>query len=419
MEINTIWIINHYADIYPHRKEGRVYNFALNLIRKGYKVHVFTASTMHNTDFNMIEQGDKDKHVTINIDNIAVTYIKVNNYSGNGFSRIKNMINFAKKINKVCGMFIDEKPSVVYTSAPHIFAARSAEKFAKTHKIPCLVEIRDLWPLSIVEYMGVSNHNPIIRGLYSLEKKIYSRADALVFTMAGGKEYITDKKWDKKINLEKVFYVNNGLDVEEQERQRKEFVLDDPDLNDDSFKVIYAGSIRTANSVDLLVKAAEKLTDYPIKFLIYGDGDSRNELEKYCLENQLTNVRFKGKVDKKYIPYICSKASVNVLTYKNAGTWKYGGSQNKMFDYMNSGRPIVTNIQMGYSLLKQYKCGIELENNEVMGLADNILQIFNLPEEEYEKMCQNAKNAAKDFDYEILTNKIEEAMNYAIEHYER
>lgn len=413
----TIWIINHYALTPAQGGLSRHFFFARELQKRGYNVRIFSSSTIHNTDINMIEKNEKCFFKDVDYEGVHYTYLKSSSYKGNGLARIKNMLGFAYEIKKIWKFYKQEKPDLIYASSPDIFTAWKAEKLAKCHGLPCVVEVRDLWPLSIVEYKGFSNHNPIISALYSLEKRIYKHADALVFTMEGGKDYLIDKKWSKKINLDKVFNINNGIDIVEQDSQRKDFIIDDLDLLDDKFKVVYTGSIRTANSVDLLVKAAEKLEKYLIKFIIYGDGDNRSELEQYCADNGIANVKFKGKVDKKYIPYICSKASINVLTYKNAGTWKYGGSQNKMFDYMNAGRPIVTNIQMGYSLLKKYYCGVELGNNEVTDLAEAILQIYNLPQDEYEQMCKNAKEAAKDFDYSILTDKLEEVINYAITQY--
>ena len=72
------------------------------------------------------------------------------------------------------------------------------------------MEVRDLWPLSIVEYKGISNTNPIIRFLYKLERKIYKEADAIIFTMEGGKDYIKDKKWKDAVSFNKIFHINNG-----------------------------------------------------------------------------------------------------------------------------------------------------------------------------------------------------------------
>lgn len=409
----SIWIINHYALTPSQGGLCRHYYFARELLKREYKVRIFSSSAIHNTSINMIDEGDKSLFKDVDNDGITYTYIKSSAYKGNGISRIKNMLGFAAKIKKIRKKYNGEKPDVIYTSSPDPFTAYTAQKLAKKIKVPIITEVRDLWPLSIVEYKNFSNHNPAIWALYKMEKKLYKRTNALVFTMEGGRDYIKEKGWDKKVDLGKVFYINNGVDVAEQDRQREEYVLSDPDLEDDSFKIIYAGSVRTANSVDLIVRAAERLKDEKnIKFIIYGDGDKREALEAYCVENGLDNVKFKGKVDKKYIPYICSKASVNVLTYKNAGTWKYGGSQNKMFDYLNAGRPVLTNIKIGYSLLEKYNCGCELGSDSAEEFAQAVLEFFNMDKPEYEQMCINAKNAAADFDYEKLTDKLEEVINF-------
>ena len=135
------------------------------------------------------------------------------------------------------------------------------------------------------------------------------------------------------------------------------------------------------------------------------------------MANNLQNVRFKGRVDKKYIPYICSKANVNFISVKQTGISKYGVSWNKLFDYMNAERPILSNVKVNYDLLERYRCGISLEEQTPEAIAQAILQIYNMPSEEYEQMCKNAKEAAKNFDYSILTDKLEEVIEYAIEHH--
>lgn len=408
----TVWIINHYALTPSQGGLCRHYYFARELIKRGYSVRIFTSGVIHNTDINMIEEGDKSLFKDVNVDGITYTYIRSSAYKGNGIQRIKNMLGFAAKIKKIRKAYRDT-PDVIYTSSPDLFTAWGAQKLAKKLKVPVITEVRDLWPLSIVEYKGFSNNNPAIRVLYGMEKKLYKRTDALIFTMAGGAEYIKDKKWDKSVDLNKIFNINNGVDIAEQDRQRQEFTFEDEDLEDNTFKVIYAGSIRTANSVDLLIKAGEILKDNKnIKFLIYGDGGDRDGLEKYCAERGLKNVIFKGKVDKKYIPYICSKAGVNVLTYKNAGTWKYGGSQNKMFDYLNAGKPVLTNIKIGYSLIEQYGCGMELNSDSAEDFAAAALKFSKMDGAEYGNMCKNAKLAAADYDYEKLTDKLEEVIEF-------
>ena len=41
-----------------------------------------------------------------------------------------------------------------------------------------------------------------------VEKLIYVKSDAIIFTVPGGKEYIKDRGWNKKISETKIFYIN-------------------------------------------------------------------------------------------------------------------------------------------------------------------------------------------------------------------
>ena len=416
MDTKKIWIINHYAMAPSQGGLSRHYYFSKYLTQKGYDIRIFTSSAIHNTDVNMIKPEEKTLFKEAEVDGQIFTYIKSNQYKGNGLGRIKNMLGFAFSLKKIKKAYGSEKPDVIYTSSPDLFTAYYAEKLAKKMKVPCVVEIRDLWPLSIVEYKNISPKNPIIVALYALEKKIYKRADAVVFTMPGGKDYIKDKKWEKAVSASKIFNVNNGINVSEQISQSQKEVYFDQDLDAEGlFKVVYAGSIREANCVDKLIFAARKLINQPqIKFIIFGDGSERDKLEEYCKANGITNVVFKGRVDKKYIPSILSKCSLCVFTYKNANTWIYGGSQNKLFDYMNAGKPVLTNIKTGHSIIEKYKCGFELGTDNPEEIAEAILKLYNLPIDDYRAICERAKEGAKDFDFKSLTEKFDEVLNYAI-----
>ena len=171
--------------------------------------------------------------------------------------------------------------------------------------------------------------------------------------MEGGRDYIIEKGWDLdsggSINLNKVHYINNGVDINEFDNNKILYKIEDPDLeNDQIFKVIYLGSIRLANDIKQLIDAAKLLLDYSnIQFYIYGDGPDRVYLEKYCTEQHITNVKFKQKwIDLKYVPYVLSKSSLNILNYRRSNITKFGGSQSKSFQYMASGKPICSNVRM-------------------------------------------------------------------------
>lgn len=187
----------------------------------------------------------------------------------------------------------------------------------------------------------------------------------------------------------------------------KEQVYQDDDLENNKFKVIYAGAIRPINNVGMIIDTAKELEEQDVEFLIYGDGNEREKLEKRVQDENIKNVKFKGLVSKEKIPYILSKGSINLLNYSATQyNWARGNSSNKLFEYMASGKPIISNVKMGYSILNKYKCGIELDNPNSKELAQEILKIKNLSKEEYEKMGKNGIEGSKDFDFSILTEKL-------------
>lgn len=413
----NIWIVNHYA--IPPSMGGLVrhYYFSKYLQKKGHTVKIFTSSKIHNTDINMIK--DKSLYREEMEDGVEYTFVRSRDYKGNGLDRIINMMDLPFKTWKTMKLFYKkQRPDVIYTSSPDLFVAYFALLFGRKHKIPVVVEIRDLWPESIVEYNGMSRKNPIIQILYQLEKWIYKKADQLIFTMEGGKDYIRDKGWDKVVDLNKVNHVNNGVDLEEFEKDRCRYQLKDSDLEDENtFKVIYVGSVRRANNIENLVKVGEELKkrgQRNVKILIFGDGTDKEVLEKQCREKQLDNVTFKGKVEKKYVPYILSKSNLNILNYKQASTWKYGGSQNKQFEYLASGRPICSNVKMGYSIIRANHCGVEENITKVGQYTDIIIEYMNMDRTEYKKECENARETVRNYEYHVLTDGIEKILEKSV-----
>jgi glycosyltransferase involved in cell wall biosynthesis len=319
---------------------------------------------------------------------------------------------FYWNLKKVAKLYIknNEKPDIILASSVHPLTLIAGIQIGKKYKIPCICEIRDLWPEAIF-WFNKSKEKTLLGKLLVLgEHWIYRNADALIFTKEGDTDYIKEKKWDKlqggDIDLSKAYYINNGIDKKQYDTL-KEQVYQDDDLENNKFKVIYAGAIRPINNVGMIIDTAKELEEQDVEFLIYGDGNEREKLEKRVQDENIKNVKFKGLVSKEKIPYILSKGSINLLNYSATQyNWARGNSSNKLFEYMASGKPIISNVKMGYSILNKYKCGIELDNPNSKELAQEILKIKNLSKEEYEKMGKNGIEGSKDFDFSILTEKL-------------
>lgn len=409
-----IWIMNHYATETFFNKGGRHYWFAENLKNKGYEPVIFCANTRHNSK-ETIDTGDK-KFVVNKDGDFPFVFVKTSEYKGNGLSRVKNMVNFFINLMIAAKGYAKEegKADIILASSVHPLTILGGIRIARKFNVPCIGEVRDLWPESIVEFAGFKRNNLLIKLLYEGEKWIYKKVDKLIFTMEGGSEYIKDKKWNKEqggpIDIGKVNHINNGIDLLAYDKNIIENEYKDIHLDDDKlFKLVYAGSIRKANNLSLIIDGAKYVQDHQgqgIKFLIFGDGDEKEILEKRCKDEGINNVSFKGNIEKRYIPNILSKSDLNILNYSNHGIWKYGGSQNKNFEYLASGKPVLSTIKMGYDIIERYNAGISLGSQTPQSIGKAVISISEMEEDQYQVLSKNAREAAKEYDFTVLTDKL-------------
>ncbi len=406
----NIWIFHHYAT--PPTMNGftRPFNFGVHLDKIGYNLKVFVASYLHFSDINLIENNEL--YINNNETEIPFVFIKTPSFSGKG--RVLNMVAYYRNLFKVTKKLVQqgEKPDLIIASSPHPLAMIAGIKIANKLNIPCVCEVRDFWPE--VFFMGgrLKENSIIGRLLLKGEHWIYKKADALIFLKEGDYTYITDKKWDiaqgGDIDLDKCHYINNGVDLKSFNEQIENDQLFDEDIENTAFNVVYAGAIRPVNSVGNILDAAKLLIDNKeFQFLIFGDGNQLEMLKKRVKDENITNVKMKGYIDKKFIPYVLSKSSVNILNYSQSKyNWSRGNSSNKLFEYMASGKPIISTVKMGYSPIEKYACGVSLEEDTPQALAEAVSKIFNMSDDRYNEISENAKHGAKDFDYKELTKKL-------------
>lgn len=406
----TVWIYNHYI-VPPSIEDGHRHSkFAEILSEFGYNPFLFFSSYMHRQKYNLIE--NKNQFITYEKNNNA-TYIaiKTKSYKGNKISRVVNMIQYTFKIMRTrkYKKFNLSKPDIIIASTVHPLTCIAGLYVARKLKIPCIIEVRDLWPLSLIKFGKIKENSLISKIMYFVEKRIYMKADSIIFTMEGGKNYITDRNWESKINLNKVKHINNGIIIDRFNQNKKKFVYKDIDLDDsEKFKIVYTGSLGDANSVFDIIKTAERLKSkkLPLLFLIFGDGSNLEKLKFYCQEKDIDNVVFKGRVKRDYIPSILSRSNINIFTGNNSDLYEYGISFNKLFDYLASGKPTVSNLNCNFDLLKRYDCGVTVDVNQIKSLDKAIINYYYMDEKKYNDYCKNAIKAAKLYDYKELTRSL-------------
>lgn len=404
-----IWIINHYAVPPKYYPLARPSLFAKNLIKLGNEVRIIAASTVHNSDSkNLINGRERVKEIID--DGIPYLLINCTPYEGNGVDRIINILQFAKRLPKILDTF--EKPDAIVATSFDPLSCYVGIKYAKKNFIKAIAEIADLWPETLIAYKGVSPSNPFVKYLRHIEKNIYARSDAVVFTAAGGYDYIVEQGWEKEFPKSKFHYINNGIDLEQFDSNKETYKVQDVDLeNENIFKVIYTGSIRKVNAVGEILDVAKCIKNERVKFLIWGYGDEVGLIRKRIEEEKIDNVIYKGVVEKKYVPYITSRADLNYAHNHASPLFKYGISFNKIFDYLAAGKPILCDFPCRYNPVLMGKAGISVESADKEEIAAQIENFAKMNPESYRNYSEAARKTAAEYDFKYLTNKLVKIIN--------
>lgn len=402
-----IWIVNYYTGTPETQLNPRYEQFARCFMNAGHDVITINSSLTSNTQ----EEQNKSGEVILERSYGDYKFIHINApaYQGNGIKRMYSIWKFASMLKTTASRF--PKPDVVLHNIHPPFDY-PVVKMAGRLGAKYIAEAWDLWPDDFVTFGLVGRHNPAMKVAYSYERKYYYAANEIVFTFLGAFDYLKRQGWMKeqggRIDPNHLHYINNGIDLEKFDRDKIDHPRKDADLNNpNTIKVIYLGSINRANNVKTLIDAAALMQNSPrYKFFIYGDGAYRTELEQYVQDNNIGNVVFKEKK----IPYedcawVVSQATVNVMNYEK-GFGRVGVSSGKLFQYLAAGKPIVCNIDIAYdNVIEDNNIGVAHDIDNPNDFSEAIRMLAEQPKEEYDAMCDRARETAKRFDYKVLATK--------------
>jgi len=404
--MKTVWSIMMDNCLPEHGPHNRHFWFAVHLAERGYFPVVFVASRERGNAIQMIE-GKEPYKVDMTY-GFPFVYIRIKDYGESMKKRILAIFEFHKRLMEHADEFVDlfGKPDVILGSNGYPLSPWLANRWAKKFDAKSICEICDLWPLSLEEYNIISRGGPIAKAMYQLEKKNYEDADAIIFSMEGGADYIRDKGWDVanggKINLSKVHHINNGIDLDafEENLATRSNVL--PRLEEgEKTKIVYAGSLRTANNIGYIIDIAERMQNDDVEFFAIGGGDELEVLRKEVENRNLGNIHFTGPIDKRDIPSALKNAAILLLIYSSSQTnlSQYGMSQNKLFDYLATGRPVLSNLPTKYSIINGYDCGIEKQFEDPDEFAQTIRDMIS-DQEARRRWGENASKTAELYSFE-------------------
>jgi glycosyltransferase involved in cell wall biosynthesis len=322
---------------------SRAYEFAGRWAAQGHRVTLLAGNLNHKTLSTITAPTTTPAGVTL------LRVPTFNRIRGSYARRVINFVSYAAAatIRSLGIRGVD----VVYASSTPLTTGAAGWLVAFLRRARFVFEIRDLWPESAV-VAGVLRRGLVVRLVERAERFLYARADTLVALSEGIRSGIVQRGGAPS----RVVLVPNGTDdwtIDQPIQPIANFPLD----TDRYFVCTYIGALGRWNSLETLLECARLVEGSRVRFLIVGDGDHRDALKRQADSLGLTNVLFHGVIPKKQVVEYLAASHVCVLC-----TWRnpFLGTvlQNKIFDYMAAGRPVMAAAQGELAtLVEDADCG--------------------------------------------------------------
>lgn len=401
----NILLINHYAGSSIHGMEFRPFHLAREWVRSGHKVSIIAASYSHLHSKSPNSNSSITREV---IEGIQYLWIRTPKYQGRGMTRIFNMMKLSLMLLMKKSEIVQEcTPDVVIASSPHPFIIYGAHKIAQCSKARLVFEVRDLWPLSLIEVGRISSRHPFFLIMQWVENYAYRVSDHVVSLLPKADSYMEEHG----MASHKFVYVPNGVDVTGWQTNQTPIPQYHAEVissfkNKGHFIVGYAGAHGLPNALHILIEAATLLKDKSVTLVLVGDGPEKKTLQQKISELQIENVIFLEPIPKTAIPSLLHLMDVLYIGWLKSPVYRFGISPNKLLDYMMSAKPIIHAVDAGNDLVAEGHCGISVPPENPEAIAKAIVTLMNMPADERENMGLRGKEYVMEHhDYRILSKR--------------
>ena len=334
--------LSHYFPPESNAPAARVHELSRALVRLGHEVHVVTGQPNHPR--GVVFPGYRAGEYRFEfIDGIHVHRVPTFPAANRGVL-LRGLGYAALPAAQVAlGQLKIPALDVVLATSPQIFTGLAGLAFARLRGVPFVLEVRDLWPESIVSVGALSARHPLIRALERLEHTLYRSAAGIVSVTDSFVAHFLAHG----VAADAIAVIKNGADLD----------LFDPDvppaplrtrlgLADDALLVLFCGTIGMAHDVGLLARAAAIApADLRAHFVIVGDGAGREALAAEISALGVGDrVHLLPAVPRREVPGLLAAADLSAVVLRDSPTFA-GVLPSKIFEAMAMRRPILLGVR--------------------------------------------------------------------------
>ncbi|HNX26110.1 MAG TPA: glycosyltransferase family 4 protein [Phycisphaerae bacterium] len=303
----------------------------------------------------------------------------------------------------VAGFFKTHKPDIVIATSPPLTVEPTMKILAAAYRVPCVFEVRDLWPESAID-TGVLTSKPLIKMAYYMESQAYKAARWINVLTPAFVDALVEKK---NVPREKISMIPNGADLDIMRPEPKDAGLQSELGIDGRFVISYFGAHGRANKVGQLLDVAERIKNSmpDVLFMLVGDGMEKAMLKEDAAKRNLDNVIFVNSVGKEKVKDYINVSDICTAVLMKNDTFKTV-YPNKVFDYMSCAKPIIIGIDgVARKLVEDAKAGLFAEPENPDAFIDAIRKIKDNSELRDAMGKSGLEYVRQNYDRKVLAEK--------------
>ena len=323
----------------------------------------------------------------------GIRILRVKTYLSPNKGFLKRTLNyFSYMISSTMMCFMVKRIDIVVSTSPQFFCGMAGLWVSRIKQCPWVLEIRDLWPESIIA-VGAIRQMWVIRLLERLETVLYKKADHIVSLTRAFKYHIMNRG----VAAKKITIITNGADLDQFKPLPKENAFRLQHKLEGKFVVSYVGTFGMAHRLETVLKAAHRLNgDDDVVFVLVGDGAEREKLIRQVKSMNLFNLIMLSQQPKEKIPQIIAASDACMVLLKKNDLFKTV-IPSKIFEAMAMERPVILGVEgESKDIIEKANCGLCIEPENDEQLAEAVLRLHNNPELS-ERLGRNGRQFVKKY----------------------
>lgn len=249
-------------------------------------------------------------------------------------------------------------------------------------KKPLVIWVLDLWPESL-QATGFIKNRLILRAVGWMVRAIYASTDAILVQSQAFVSAVSRYSNREKI----IYYANSYKEVPPTITDSTQIPVDLLSELENKFCVVFAGNLGTAQAVETLVDAAERLRHMAdFRLVLVGSGSMSGWLQQQKEERALDNLILAGRFPAQEMPQFFARAQALLVSLKRAEIFAQTVPA-KVQSYLAAGKPIIAALDgEGARVVREAKAGLTCPAEDVESLVGCIKQLYKMPLADREAM---------------------------------